>query len=108
VHSRAAAHGSGAGDDGPASRRASYRGDVPTSTTLDDLLQELKRDVVEPECYSRKSLYGRCEPLMSTTAFAVLVIGLGMLLGGWGRSDDRERCTAASRAIAQVPQADGR
>ena len=49
-------------------------------STLDRLLGELRRGTVEPERYSTRSVWGRCEQLILTAALAALAIAGGMLL----------------------------
>jgi hypothetical protein len=55
---------------------------MPPSSTVDRLLDEIRRDVVRPVRYSRRSMSDRCAPIALTTVLAVLTILSGMLLGG--------------------------
>lgn len=54
---------------------------MPTSSAdaLAGLLAELAADRVVPERYSRRSLYGRCEPTLITTVLAMVAV-LGSVL----------------------------
>jgi len=52
------------------------------ASTVDRLLRELENGLVVPQRYSRRSLYGRYEPLLATTVLAfVAVIGSVLLHG---------------------------
>lgn len=48
--------------------------------SLELLLRELDAGLVVPERYSRRSLYGRCEPLLGTTLLALIAVLGSMLL----------------------------
>ncbi|WP_375386848.1 hypothetical protein [uncultured Amnibacterium sp.] len=47
--------------------------------SLDRLLAELDDGIVVPQRYSRRSLYGRCEPMIATTLLAFVAI-IGSML----------------------------
>ena len=55
---------------------------TPTLSLTELLLQEMARGQVVPERYSRRSVYGRVEPLIVTVVLAAVVILSGMALGG--------------------------
>ena len=61
---------------------------VPGPTLVDALLRELESGVVVPDPYSRRSVYGRCEPMMLTAVLALVAIVAGMLLGKTAEPDD--------------------
>ena len=64
---------------------------APTPSLTELLLQEMARGQVVPERYSRRSAYGRVEPLFVTAVLAVAAILVGMALGGACKPEQQAR-----------------
>jgi hypothetical protein len=79
---------------------------VPQSST-EQLLREMRWGVITAASYSRKSPYGRIEPLLRTVFLASAVVLTGILLGSPAplslRPPSSDGVSGSSPVIREVP-----